>query len=66
MVTPPLKPRGVRQVACYGVLDVLTKVVFGYVLMSSYSIIERVECAEVAECAALQCFKNPESLKIKV
>lgn len=42
------------QVACYGCLDVLTKVVFGYVLMSSYSIIERVESAEVAECAAMQ------------
>ena len=39
-----------RQVACYGCLDVLAKVVFGYVLMSSHSIIERVQSTEAAEC----------------
>ena len=50
------------QVACYGCLDVLTKVVFGYVLMSSYSIIERVESAEVAECAATQALPLPQVL----
>ena len=50
------------QVACYGCLDVLNKVVFGYVLMSSYSIIERVESAEVAECAATQALPLPQVL----
>ncbi|KAK9834321.1 hypothetical protein WJX81_006955 [Elliptochloris bilobata] len=34
------------EIACYGCLDVCTKVIFGYILMSSYSIIERVHTAE--------------------
>ena len=51
------RPCPCRQIACYGCLDVLTKVVFGYILMSSYSIIDRVHTAEENECAptCLQC-----------
>lgn len=41
-------PQGL-QIACYGCLDVLTKVVFGYILMSSYGVIDRVTDTELSE-----------------
>jgi len=43
------------QIACYGCLDVITKVVFGYILMSSHAVIDKVHDTEESECAPAAC-----------